>query len=93
MKLKCIGGPSDGDIIELSASYRDVRVVDPKLPLHSDWSSVNPDSVPATVSSVGYTVYTRRILRQYENGELRELQYLAPADVSDINALRPLLCA
>jgi hypothetical protein len=36
------------------------------------------------------TIYTRRTLRESVNGQIQEVQYLAPYGVSDLEAIRHL---
>jgi hypothetical protein len=87
MKLKCIGGPSDGKIIEVPDSYMDVRVPDPVQLV------TRPGGPPEEqFTSVGLTVYTRRLLHHVgANQERLTIQYLAPHGISDLDSLRPLL--
>lgn len=87
MKLKCIGGPSDGKVVGVPDSYVDIRISDPVQPVtHHGWTPVEH------FISVGSTVYTRRLLHHVgANQERLTIQYLAPSDVSDMESLRLLL--
>jgi hypothetical protein len=85
MKLKCIGGPSDGKRVEVPEGYRDINVRDPFVQprmMHGEISNIGP--------TINTTVYTRRIMREYVDGKMQELQYLAPAGVAEIDAVRHL---
>jgi hypothetical protein len=83
MKLKCIGGPSDGRVFDLSASYMEIKVPNPArfLPAHGleDFCEVHTFS---------FTIYTRRVLRDATKAEVH---YLAPAGVGDVDSIRHLL--
>ncbi len=85
MRLKCISGPSNGKRVELPDSYREIEITDPRvLPLACVGSKIAP------TFSVGFTVYTRRVLRESINGSLQEVEYLAPDGVGDLEAIRHL---
>lgn len=92
MRLKCIGGPSNGRIVELSGSYLEITLPNPRVesfltqPL-ADIAVVGPVHIMTTT-------YTRRILREATpDGKVNEIQYLAPCGATDLEALRFLLAA
>ena len=92
MKLKCISGPSHGRMIEVPEGYRDIRVNDSfKMPVIGPNPLVERTTGFLAQQAMGFTIYTRRFLREIANGEMTEIQYLAPEGVGDMEALRPLL--
>jgi hypothetical protein len=90
VKLKCVGGPSDGKVMEMPAHYMNMRVLDPCEPCPQP---LNRPSCRAVGVTVRFTIYTRRICRSYENDPpvMKEIVYLAPAGVTDYETMRALL--
>lgn len=91
MKLKCIGGPSDGKFVEVAKHHLDARVRDPQKPdeagSYQTMRVPNPRQIGDLPST---TIYTRRVLREVVNGSIQELHYLAPYGVNDLEAIRHL---
>jgi hypothetical protein len=83
-RLKFVGGAADGKEFDVPDSYRDMRVPTPrKVGLHV---GPVPEHEPLTVF---YDVYTRRCLSGIEpNGERDTFQFMALAEMSDMQALR-----
>lgn len=89
MKLKYIGGPAHGMVRDLRDGEKAIHVIE-QLPVPS--LSSDPVVSPQLLPSVKTYCYTRRILRERtEAGDIKELQYLAPHWLSDLDSLRPLL--
>lgn len=88
--MRCIGGPSHGRRVHVPDGAHYVNVVDP-MQMHGPSFSA-PMVGPAEVSITTATDYTRRTLRQVlPNGDVDEIQYLAPEGMRDLAALRSAL--
>lgn len=81
-KLKCVGGPRDGQYWEMPGHYKDIKIQNPH--------QITPSgSVVIYSPSISFTVYTRRMLCSMgKNGEKDEFQFLAPEGMSDMEAFR-----
>ena len=88
MRLKCVGGPRDGQYWEMPAHYKDIFIPAPRT-LLADPSVFDRETIENTASAIEATRYTRRILASVNNvGERDEMQFLAPDGMSDMDALR-----
>lgn len=92
MKLKCIGGPSDGKVVEMADAYQTQRVADPRRDPMPPFPAPGDLVSPTPMTS---TIYTRRVFRERSEAVAEQVQVecLAPYGVSDIEALRHLLAS
>jgi hypothetical protein len=88
VKLKCVGGPSDGRMIDVADEALSVVVFDP----------IDPSSYLAGWEGVGdavveqpHTIYVRRTFNEYHDSkdgrEHRRAVFLTPHDVSMLDVL------
>ena len=81
-ELKCVGGPADGQMRGIYDGQSNVVVQVP---------TSRVSSKPGNITYTHAVVYTRRLLSSAASGRIEYVEYLAPAEMSDIDTFRHLL--
>ena len=83
MKMRVVGGPRDGQWVNLKEGVDMIKLVDPYQP-------ISVEDLERLVQPVTqYTTYTvRRMIWRTGPKDIEEFRYLAPEDWSDFQALK-----
>ena len=78
MKMRCVGGPSDGKQVNIKEYVDYIKLIDPRDPL-----------VVTSLGAIRHTVYTMRRLRwQHGVDIIEEFFFLAPEGWTDFQAIK-----